>query len=258
MMLLRVLKLLDFQPRTGIMTRTLAKAALYLFDFFVVFGFVLVSFAMIGHLSLGEEIEGFSTSPKAILTCLNVLLGDVDVRSDFDSLEDGKRQGAEFFFWIYIVLAFFLLINVLLAILVDAYVDVKDAAGKTHGMLEDLQELFLDLFFRIKRDAFRILRTEKDTHFSHRDYVHALMPSVHAFAATKLQALHRGKSCRKCSSNKLSFKDKHQLAASKVGLTKFIDNHYTWDKVIPVKKNKKLKAHNKNDLAHGLAAKTND
>ena len=53
----RVLKLMDFQPRLGVVTRSLALAGPDLIHFCLVCGMVFVGYAMMGHLILGPYIQ---------------------------------------------------------------------------------------------------------------------------------------------------------------------------------------------------------
>ena len=72
LMTLRVIKLLDFQPRLGLVTRTLAKASVDLAHFMLVWGFVHSAYAMMGYISFGSSIEELSTFPRAASTLMMV------------------------------------------------------------------------------------------------------------------------------------------------------------------------------------------
>eukprot|EP00937_MAST-01D_sp_MAST-1D-sp2_P002085 g2085.t1 len=140
LMTARVIKLLDFQPRLGLVTRTLAVAALDLCHFFLVFVLVLCSYGYIGHISFGPTLKRFSSFGLAISTLVAVLLGEIDnVRTDLAHLPN--TGPAAFYFWSFVALAFFLLMNMLLAILVDAYVAVKKEAESTHTVIQDIRQM---------------------------------------------------------------------------------------------------------------------
>ena len=57
LLIARVLKLMDFQPRLGVVTRSLALAGPDLIHFCLVCGMVFVGYAMMGHLILGPYIQ---------------------------------------------------------------------------------------------------------------------------------------------------------------------------------------------------------
>ena len=139
LMTLRVIKLLDFQPRLGLVTRTLAHAAVDLAHFFMVFMLVHSAYAMVGFISFGSSIAKMSSFAKASATLMEVLLGEVDVLTDLTRLANGTV--AQCYFWSFILISFFILINVLLAILVDAYVEIKAEAENTTTVLNDLHNM---------------------------------------------------------------------------------------------------------------------
>lgn len=136
LMTMRALKLLDFQPRLGLVTRTLSKAFVDLIHFFLVFALVLASYAVVGFVSFGSEIERFASFERAISTLVELMLGDTDVLVDLS--RSASPASGILYFWSFIIVAFFILMNVLLAILVDAYVDVKGEAQNVSTVLDDL------------------------------------------------------------------------------------------------------------------------
>jgi hypothetical protein len=62
MMILRLLKNLDFQPRLGLVTRTLQIAIVNLTHFLAVFGAVFFTYSVFGFVAFGGELEQFSRS----------------------------------------------------------------------------------------------------------------------------------------------------------------------------------------------------
>ena len=52
----RFFKYYQFQPRLQIVNKTLASSAIHLFHFLIVFGVILVGFALIGHLNFGSQV----------------------------------------------------------------------------------------------------------------------------------------------------------------------------------------------------------
>jgi Polycystin cation channel len=57
LLILRVLKLMDFQPRLGVVTRSLALAAPDLLHFCLVCGVIFTGFALMAHLIFGNAVE---------------------------------------------------------------------------------------------------------------------------------------------------------------------------------------------------------
>lgn len=65
----RVLKRMDFQPRLGVVTRSLALAGPDLIHFCLVCGMVFVGYAMMAHLIFGNTISVSSQSSVLHTAC---------------------------------------------------------------------------------------------------------------------------------------------------------------------------------------------
>jgi hypothetical protein len=124
-MTLRLIKMLDFQPRMDLVTRTMAAAANDLGHFFGLFALVFLGFSTIAYMNFGRSIESFSSIGWSSDTCFRLMLGDT---GPYDSLlTTSNAMSAVIFYYIFMGVVFFILLNILLAILVDAYVAVKSA-----------------------------------------------------------------------------------------------------------------------------------
>lgn len=69
----RVLKRMDFQPRLGVVTRSLALAGPDLIHFCLVCGMVFVGYAMMAHLIFGNTIQVSASSYHVTINCFNFL-----------------------------------------------------------------------------------------------------------------------------------------------------------------------------------------
>eukprot|EP00238_Polyblepharides_amylifera_P010194 CAMPEP_0196599430 /NCGR_PEP_ID=MMETSP1081-20130531/94852_1 /TAXON_ID=36882 /ORGANISM="Pyramimonas amylifera, Strain CCMP720" /LENGTH=1166 /DNA_ID=CAMNT_0041925201 /DNA_START=11 /DNA_END=3511 /DNA_ORIENTATION=+ len=128
LMISRCLKLMDFQPRLGIVTKTLSRAASDILHFMVVFGVVFMGYVMMGTLVFGYKIEEFSSLEKSLRTCFETLLGEIGWNENLQDLEGLEYWAGFTYFWSYQILVFMILLNFLLAIIVDAYSDIKAEA----------------------------------------------------------------------------------------------------------------------------------
>ncbi len=121
--ILRMLKFLDFQKRLGAVTRTVQYAATDLFHFGILFTIVIGGYTVLGFVAFGNAIDGFSSFSNSFETCFQLLMGDLDVSSFLFS--HPNEIAAFLYYYSYLVVVYFILLNILLAILVEAYVEVK-------------------------------------------------------------------------------------------------------------------------------------
>lgn len=82
----RVLNLMHFQPRLGVVTRSLLLAGPDLLHFTLVAGIVFVGYAMMAHVIFGNVIQKFSTFRLSIDTCFEMLLGEIGVNEELTAL----------------------------------------------------------------------------------------------------------------------------------------------------------------------------
>lgn len=79
-------------------------------------------------------MQQFSTFGTAVNTCFAILLGDISVNDDLNQLQGLQGVAATLFFWSFELLVFMVLLNFLLAIIVDAFSEVKENTHETTGM----------------------------------------------------------------------------------------------------------------------------
>ncbi|CAJ1450924.1 unnamed protein product [Effrenium voratum] len=121
--MLRLFKAFAAQPRLAIVTKTLALAANDLTHFGIVFLSIFFTYVTMGMAFFGREIESFASFDRACLALLEALMGEFSV----EEMELSGRPVAFFFFGTYMMAAVLLLLNMLIAILMDVYGQV--AAG---------------------------------------------------------------------------------------------------------------------------------
>eukprot|EP00873_Tetraselmis_striata_P015466 jgi/Tetstr1/435730/TSEL_024629.t1 len=137
----RVLKLMDFQPRLGVVTRSLALAGPDLAHFVLVCGMVFVGYAMMAHLIFGNNIQAFSSFGSSVDTCFEILLGEIGVNAELRSLTGLQGLAGTLFFWSFELLVFMVLLNFLLAIIVDAFSEVKENTTEQTGLHTEVGQL---------------------------------------------------------------------------------------------------------------------
>ena len=140
----RVLKLMDFQPRLGVVTRSLALAGPDLAHFVLVCGMVFVGYAMMAHLIFGNNIQAFSSFGSSVDTCFEILLGEIGVNAELRALTGLQGLAGTLFFWSFELLVFMVLLNFLLAIIVDAFSEVKENTTEQTGLHTEVGQMIAE------------------------------------------------------------------------------------------------------------------
>lgn len=73
LVVIRILKFMDFQPRMGSITRTLGAAAPDLMHFFIMFSVIYFGFALYGHLVFGRTLDQVNVTSVQVVSLLGSL-----------------------------------------------------------------------------------------------------------------------------------------------------------------------------------------
>jgi hypothetical protein len=119
-LVVQILKNLDFHPKMGMVTKTFFNAATDLAFFFALFASIHTIFSFVGCLIFGNNTAQFADIGAGWLTTLQMLIGNYFPQDDM-----GQDVWTTSFFWFYTVLVNMLLLNALLAIVLGAYDTVK-------------------------------------------------------------------------------------------------------------------------------------
>lgn len=122
--MLRMFKAFSAQPRLALVTETLRKAWTNLAHYLIVFGAIFASYACMGVAFFGRQSSSFATLDRAIPTMFLMMLGGFD----FADLEISGRGYAFFFFATFMFLIVLVMLSMLIAIIMDVYVDVKQSS----------------------------------------------------------------------------------------------------------------------------------
>lgn len=136
----RLLKVLDFQQKIGIVTRTIQNAAIDLFHWLILFSLIFFSYAFMGYTVFGSAISEFSTVGSACNTCFAIIMGEIKVTEKL--LQLPNYFATHVYYYSFLTLVFFILVNVFLAILVDAYIEVKKGAAHSETLPFELFRIF--------------------------------------------------------------------------------------------------------------------
>ncbi|CAE7465916.1 PKD2 [Symbiodinium sp. CCMP2592] len=135
--ILRMLKAFSAQPRLAILTRTLSAAAVDLFHFGLVFLSVFAAFAVMGTAFFGQDELQFSTLDRAASVLFFALMGEVR----WTSIDSLGRPVALLFFGAFQFVGLLLMLNMLIAIMMDIYACTKSCATRSEPLWTSVMEV---------------------------------------------------------------------------------------------------------------------
>jgi hypothetical protein len=121
---LRILDRFRFHPRLNLLSQTVALSLSKFGAFFVVCVVVIVTFALSGHVIFGDRASEFSTVKASLESCVNILFGNFD----YESIKGLYVPVSIIYYWSYIIIASLILLNMMLAIVLDTYGEVSEQA----------------------------------------------------------------------------------------------------------------------------------
>eukprot|EP00658_Telonema_sp_P-2_P057724 TRINITY_DN4613_c0_g1_i13.p1 TRINITY_DN4613_c0_g1~~TRINITY_DN4613_c0_g1_i13.p1 ORF type:complete len:868 (-),score=250.20 TRINITY_DN4613_c0_g1_i13:104-2707(-) len=117
LVVLRFFEFLNISERIALLSRTISIAIPDVISFFFMFGIVFFAFVMMAHTLFGCADESYSQLVKCVTTLLVMLLGEFD----YEALQQASQTFAPIFFILYNVLIVFVLLNVFIGIIGEAY-----------------------------------------------------------------------------------------------------------------------------------------
>ena len=118
----KLVKMLDFDPRLSLSSRTVAHAGTELGYFSLSCALTVFGYAMSGSVMFGSDTKAFTSKTDAVMTLLGGIDGETGAASEL------KTHGfvAVFYYWSFIFVAVVLFLNIAVAILVDSYASVRE------------------------------------------------------------------------------------------------------------------------------------
>lgn len=118
---IKILKFFRLNDRLNVLTRTLSESQDSIIGVLLIFLLVVTAFAMTGHGLFGLGVWAFRSVDASFSTLLQMLVGTFD----YVSMKNENRVLAGLFFWCYIILAQFCLLNFLIGVLMEAFAEVS-------------------------------------------------------------------------------------------------------------------------------------
>ena len=129
-----LLQYFELSEKLAAITRALAHASADLPYFMCLFMLFYLGFAFVGHLRFGPSLYGtWGRFDKALYTCVELMIGNYQF-SELEATASGPDDVLAYvsiavYYYLFIFLMYFLMVNMLLAILMDGYMKVKEAAS---------------------------------------------------------------------------------------------------------------------------------
>lgn len=124
LIMLRFFKAFASQPRLAVVTNTMYAASSDIIHFGIVLAAVFVCFAFSGNRLFGERLHEFSTFAISFGTCFALICGDVN----WAELAEKHQITAATWFFSFMVLLYLIMMNMLLAIVMDVYFEVRSGS----------------------------------------------------------------------------------------------------------------------------------
>lgn len=135
----RLFKYCLFHRRLSTISSIVFNARNDLVYFFILFSLISLAFGVAGTMLFGSTNANFRTLGASVRTLLLVLLGEFDP-TEYGAQPELPQLGLAFF-WLYIIISFLLLLNVLLAVVIDAFILAKAEAGDEPALAEVARDL---------------------------------------------------------------------------------------------------------------------
>ena len=121
---LKLLKYVRLNSKLNVLTRTLAACQQSILGILVLFITVIFGYAITGWSLFGVNIRGFRSLGVSMSSLVRMLVGDID----YEAMRNENRFLAGAFFWTFIILALFLLLNFLIAVITESFAQTSGKA----------------------------------------------------------------------------------------------------------------------------------
>jgi len=129
-LIVRFMRVFSMQPKLAMVTNTLYLAWDQVFHHMIIFICLVLGYALSGMIVFGKVEPSFGRLDLAIAYCFTAMLGEFDfvemTRTDHSFA--GFIYVSYFWFYSFTILIGFLMLNCLMAIIMDVYVEVKSGA----------------------------------------------------------------------------------------------------------------------------------
>ena len=154
--LFTVFRFLNLSPQYGTLVRTITRAAPALAKFALMFCLIFGFFAVMGQLMFGTALAEWATIWSATQILFQMMTGEYG----YEPLLKVDPYMAPVFYYSYLVLVFFLLLNILLAILMDTYAIITEELDKQEQRerLKHNHSIVLEMYYELVKVTSTVMR----------------------------------------------------------------------------------------------------
>jgi len=177
--LLGCFKYFHYSPKYGILVRTISHALPDLLQFMYMFATVFMVFGVMGMMMFGHVLREWSSFFDSVQTLIMMLT----VEYGMAALVGVDVYMGTVFYFFFLIIAYFLLVNILLAILIDAYTALNEENRRLYELELDTlnvkipREIVLQTWFKIVaifKQVFQIKASEDASFFTIEMYLNML------------------------------------------------------------------------------------
>jgi len=128
--ILQLVFLCNAHPKMAVLTATIHRAMDHIGHFLALFGILYVVLALLGHWMLGPYIASFGTIGTTLASQVQMMFGEFIKADGVDTLDGSMAAIYWIFASTFMLLVIWTLMNFFLAIIVDSFVEVKEANAK--------------------------------------------------------------------------------------------------------------------------------
>lgn len=154
---LRFLRLLRFNKNFAVLGKTLARISGPISGFCLPFFFAFLAFGLFAFSVFGTELNDYSTFQMTMVTQFSMTLGDFD----FEALVMANPLLGPLYFFGFVGMNVFILMNVFLAIINDSYAEVQEEEAETQNEYEILEYISEQILLKVKGDPKKFRKARK-------------------------------------------------------------------------------------------------
>ena len=129
---LKLFRLLRFNRRMSLLQQVLKRCFTQLISFLFMFALAFLAFALLACLVFGQAMEGFGTFLTSCASLMDTILGKFTLKG----MMEANRIIGPIFFYTYTISMVFVLINMFLSIINDAFAEVRSDVEKQSNEYE--------------------------------------------------------------------------------------------------------------------------